>query len=61
MIQTTLFPDTFKPQSLAKEAFDSAEEENLINLNAVWTLVGILAAIVLAVYLAYIGDQVEFL
>ena len=30
MIQTTLFPDTFKPQSLAKEAFDSAEEETFL-------------------------------
>ncbi|MCW8879060.1 MAG: hypothetical protein OQK04_08695 [Kangiellaceae bacterium] len=36
-------------------------DDNLINLNAVWTLVVILLGILGAVYLAYIGNQVEFL
>jgi len=36
-------------------------DNDLINLNAVWTLVVILAGIMIAVYLAVIGNQVEFL
>ena len=37
------------------------DSDDLINLNAVWTLVVILAGIMVAVYLAVIGNQVEFL
>lgn len=36
-------------------------DNDLINLNAVWTLVVILAAIMVTVYLAVIGNQIEFL
>ncbi len=39
----------------------SNDEESLVNLNAVWTLVAILAFIMAIIYLAVIGDQVEFL
>lgn len=39
----------------------SGSDNDLINLNAVWTLVVILAGIMAMVYLAVVGNQVEFL
>jgi hypothetical protein len=52
-----------KPEE-SREASNKSQNDSdndLINLNAVWTLVVILAAIVITVYLAVIGNQIEFL
>lgn len=52
-----------KPEEGKKASNESSNDSDndLINLNAVWTLVVILAGIMVAVYLAVIGNQVEFL